>query len=269
MGRIRRRFLDDPAEVGTYHCINRCVRRSFLCGTDQVSGQNYDHRKQWLQDRMQFLAAQFGIDILGFAVLSNHFHIILRNRPDVVQDWSDEEVARRWWNLFPKRRDKERNPKEPTAIELQMIMLDPEKFAEIRRRLSDISWFMRCLVEPIARISNKEDGCTGRFWEGRFKSQRILDEAALVACLAYVDLNPIRARIAETPEKSQYTSVYERIQTLSDAQSNTSAQRASWLSPFEAVEGIPRPPSLLSPGGRGVGGEGAWHGTKQCRAVAS
>ncbi len=124
MPRICRRFLVAPAEVGVYHCVNRCVRRTFLCGTDEHSGKNYDHRKQWLQDRLQFQAGQFGVDVLGFAILSNHLHVVLRNRPDVVAGWSDVEVARRWWNLFPKRRDKDAtNPKEPTDFrKLQMII---------------------------------------------------------------------------------------------------------------------------------------------------
>ncbi len=143
-----------------------------------------------------FLAGQFGLDVLGFAVMSNHFHVIVRNRPDVVGNWSDVEVARRWWNLFPKRRDDDGAPKDPTDLELQMITANPVRLAEIRQRLSSVSWFMRCLVEPIARSANKEDVCTGRFWEGRYKCQPILDESALAACLAYVDLNPIRARLA-------------------------------------------------------------------------
>jgi len=214
MPRIRRRFLIDPTEVGAYHCINRCVRRTFLCGKDELSGKDYEHRRQWIQDRMQFLAAQFGVDVLGFAVMSNHIHVILRNRPDVVQNWSDNEVARRWWNVFPKRRDREGHPQEPTDFELLAITFDAERFGEIRQRLSDVSWFMRCLVEPIARSANREDLCRGRFWEGRFKCVPILDESALAACLAYVDLNPIRAGIAETPETSRFTSVYERLQVV-------------------------------------------------------
>ena len=68
MPRIRRRFLLDPAEIGVYHCINRCVRRAYLCGQDPVSGKDFEHRRQWIQDRMQFLAGQFGVDVLGFAV---------------------------------------------------------------------------------------------------------------------------------------------------------------------------------------------------------
>jgi hypothetical protein len=167
MPRTRRRFLFDPAEVGLYHCINRCVRRSFLCGTDQVSGKCYEHRKQWIQDRLQFLAGQFGLDVIGFAVMSNHIHVVLRNRPDVVAGWSNDEVARRWWNVFPQRRDKAGNAKEPTEFELLVITADPVRFAEIRQRLSSVSWFMRCLAEPIARSANREDLCTGRFWEGR------------------------------------------------------------------------------------------------------
>ncbi len=151
MPRIRRRFLIDPTEVGTYHCINRCVRRSFLCGSDLISGKNYDHRRQWIQDRIQFLAGRFGVDVLGFAVMSNHLHVVLRNRPDVVAGWSDDEVARRWWDIFPKRRDRDGHPKVPSAAELLMITADAARLGEIRQRLSSVSWFMRCLVEPIAR----------------------------------------------------------------------------------------------------------------------
>jgi hypothetical protein len=105
MPRIPRKFLFDPTKVGMYHCISRCVRRAFLCGVDRLSGKNFDHRKQWIQDRLEFLAGQFGIDILGFAVMSNHLDVVLRNRPDLIAGWSDVEVARRWWNLFPLRRD--------------------------------------------------------------------------------------------------------------------------------------------------------------------
>jgi hypothetical protein len=231
MPRIRRRFLLDPAEIGVYHCINRCVRRAYLCGQDPVSGKNFEHRRQWIQDRMQFLAGQFGVDVLGFAVLSNHLHLVLRNRPDIVHGWSDLEVARRWWNVFPKRRDREGNAQEPSNVELQMIIIDPAKLAEIRQRLSSVSWFMRCLAERIARMANSEDVCRGSFWEGRYKCVPLLDESALAACLAYVDLNPIRACIAETPETSQFTSVYERIQALGHNIGNVVAQ------PVEAASG--------------------------------
>jgi hypothetical protein len=274
MPRIPRKFVFDPAEVGIYHCINRCVRRAFLCGTDAVSGKCFDHRKDWIQERIEFLAAHYGIDVLGFSIMSNHIHVVVRNRPDIVAGWSDEDVARRWWSIFPQRRDRDGNPAEPTDADLNMITVDPDRLAEIRRRLSSVSWFMRCLVEPIARSANKEDSCSGRFFEGRFRCQPILDEPALAACLVYVDLNPICAGIAQTPETSRFTSVFERIQALcaekrsADVRSATPVQvdqhaiatsgdahakgsenttsenttsgkseaRADWLSPFELSE---------------------------------
>ncbi len=220
MPRIPRSLLFDPAEPGIYHCVNRCVRRAFLCGVDRMTGKNFDHRKEWIQGRLEYLAGQMGLDVLGFAVMSNHLHVVLRNRPDVVERWSDDEVARRWWNLFPSRRNDDDTPAEPNASDLAMITGNAARLAEVRRRLSSLSWFMRCLAEPIARRANGEDSCTGRFWEGRFKAQPVLDEPALAACLAYVDLNPVRARIAATPEESRFTSVYERVQALSAEERN-------------------------------------------------
>ena len=140
----------------------------------------------------------------------NHVHVILRNRPDVVSGWTDEEVARRWWQLFPLRKNKDKSPAVPTESELKLFMT-PVRCKQLRSRLSDISWWMRALAEPIARRSNIEDKCTGRFWEGRYKCQKLADETAILACSAYVDLNPVRAGVADAPEKSLYTSVYERV----------------------------------------------------------
>ncbi len=227
MSRIPRKYLIENADVGVYHCINRCVRRAFLCGTDEFSGKCFDHRKQWIQDRLEFLAGVFGVDVMGFAVMSNHLHLVLRNRPDVVTGWSDAEVARRWWQLFPGRREQDGSAAEPTTVDLLLVTGNAERLAEVRSRMSSVSWFMRCVAEPIARQSNREDECTGRFWEGRYRCQPLLDESAVLACLAYVDLNPIRAKIAATPETSRFTSVFERMMAEREAVSGKSSADAS------------------------------------------
>jgi REP element-mobilizing transposase RayT len=271
MARTPRREVIDESQVGVYHCINRCVRRAYLCGEDAVSGCNYEHRKQWIRGRMEELAGIFGIDVLGYAVMSNHLHVVLRNRPDVVAEWSDEEAARRGWNMFPGRRDDDGSPAEPFDHELAATINNPDKLAEVRRRLSSLSWFMRCLCERIARRANGEDECTGRFFEGRFTCQALLDEAAVLACCVYVDLNPIRAGVACSPETSQYTSAYDRIRSRDartggvtasagkEAESGGKKQRKrkvsaaspdGWLSPMSLEESQDRSPRGRSTGRR-------------------
>jgi hypothetical protein len=143
-----------------------------------LTGIDYDHRKLGIEQRLQFLAGCFAIDVLGFAVMANHFHVILRNRPDIVDGWSDTEAARRWWMLCPGRKTDDGQPEQPTQAELDAICSDLQRVAELRRRLSDISWFMRMVAEPIARLANAEDRCPGRFWQGRFKAVKLCDEAA-------------------------------------------------------------------------------------------
>ncbi len=204
-------------EVCIIHAVQRCVRRAFLAGVDEKSGVDFSFRREWIRRRMESLASVFGVDVLTYAILSNHMHLILRNRPDVVAAWTDEEAALRWLRVFPGRRLDEQLA-EPTENDVRTLAANKMRMAEVRSRLSDISWFMRALSEPIARLANKQDDCTGRFWEGRFKAQRIVDEAGLLACAMYVDLNPIRAAIAETPDRALHTSAYDRIQGERGAQ---------------------------------------------------
>jgi REP element-mobilizing transposase RayT len=206
-----RRDIVDNVRVGVYHCIARCVRRAFLCGIDTYSGRDHSHRKARVLDRLCHLAGLFGIEVCGYAIMSNHLHLVLRNRPDSVEQWSDAEVALRWRKLFPVRDDVTGKPAEPDDCDLEMLTADADRLAILRQRLSSLSWFMRCLCEWVARAANLEDGSAGRFWAGRFKSQPLLDEAALLACSVYVDLNPVRAGIATTPEESQFTSGCDRI----------------------------------------------------------
>lgn len=207
-----RSLLIDTTQPGTYHCVSRCVRRAYLCGRDAVSGRNFDHRKQWIEDRLLMLAEIFAASVLSYAVMSNHVHVVLRMEPDDTLQWSDEAVAKRWTNLFPSKV----NGVTDIASDQQRIasiLGNPERLAILRNRLGNLSWFMRCLSEPIARRANHEDECTGRFWEGRFKCQVLLDDRAVLACMAYVDLNPVRAKTAEHLIGSTHTSIRRRILT--------------------------------------------------------
>jgi len=174
------------------------------------SGKSYEHRRRWIQDRIGQLAAVFAMDVCAYAVMSNHYHLVLHVDRAQAEAWEAAEVIRRWRQLFSG------HPLAQAFVEGRVLSkaeydLVSSLVAEWRARLMDISWYMRCLNESIARQANQEDRCTGRFWEGRFKSQALLDEKALAACLAYVDLNPVRAAMADTPEASDYTSVQRRI----------------------------------------------------------
>ncbi|MBU2870404.1 transposase [Colwellia sp. E2M01] len=193
-----------------YHCISRCVRRAFLCGKDNYTGQSYEHRRGWLEEKLQALTEVFAIKVCAYAIMSNHYHTVLFVNEAQAKGWSTKEVLERWHQLYKGTLLTQqycRGEKLESTLE-DIVHATAEVY---RKRLTKISWFIGNLNEKIAREANREDNCTGRFWEGRFKSQALLDEAALAACMAYVDLNPIRANIAKTPETSDFTSVQQRI----------------------------------------------------------
>ncbi len=198
------------ADTPFYHVISRCVRRTFLCGDDRVTGRSYEHRRAWIEGRIRLLTSVFAVDVAAYAVMSNHYHLVVKLSPDDVGLWSPDEVLARWCCLHkgPMLVQRYRRGDELCAAEIQRVFQYADEF---RARLVDLSWFMKCLNEPIARQANREDQCTGHFWESRFKSQPLDTEEALLACMAYVDLNPVRAAIAKTPESSSHTSIKERI----------------------------------------------------------
>ena len=165
MAKLARAELFAPDEIACVHVMNRAVRRAYLMGDDPVSEKNFDHRREWMEQRLKHFAALFGIDLLAFAILSNHFHLVLRSRPDIVKHWDDTEVARRWFLICPQRKHADGSPMEPNEPELNSIRNDPVRLAEIRSRLSDISWWMRLLCQYVGQRANRETEETGKFWE--------------------------------------------------------------------------------------------------------
>ncbi len=197
-------------DTPNYHCVSRCVRKAFLCGVDKDTGIDYEHRREQLEKRLLLLADIFAIDVCAYAILHNHHHEVLHIDAERAKNWKSIEVIERCHRLFSGKALSQRFLNgEPLSIgELHQLGALVEEW---RERLMSISWFMRALNEPIARSANQEDACTGKFFEARFKSQALLGKQALLICMAYVDLNPIRAGIAETPETSDFTSVKRRI----------------------------------------------------------
>ena len=205
-----RRQLIDANATPFYHVINRCVRRAFLCGEDKLSGRSYEHRRGWIVDKIKALSAIFCIDICAYAVMSNHYHLVLKIDVDKAKSLTQKDIISRWCQITKGHAIATKYMNGDALIEGERMLLDG-LITEWHERLSSISWFMRCLNEEIARKANREDECKGAFWEGRFKSQALLDEQALLACMMYVDLNPIRAKMAPSPEASNYTSIQQRL----------------------------------------------------------
>lgn len=206
----------DSSATPYYHCVSRCVRRAFLCGRDAVTGYNFEHRRTWLEQRLQTLAGIFAIDLCAYAVMSNHYHVVLHLSADKLAAWDETEIIARWQRLH----------RLPEGFASMDAALRVPLVATWRERLGSLSWFMKCVNEPLARQANREDGCKGRFWEGRFRSQALLDEEAVIKCMAYVDLNPVRAGIALTPEASAHTSVQARIEKRDQALAPMAEQEA-------------------------------------------
>lgn len=145
-----------------YHVIARCVRRAWLWGFDEYAGRDYSHRKGWILERLDLLSSIFAIDICAYAIMSNHYHLVLHVDRDRIRTFSDAEVVKRWSQVF----------RLPSVVQRwqQGAALQAEKDLALqlierwRAHLIDISWFMRCLNEHLARRANAEDQCTGRFW---------------------------------------------------------------------------------------------------------
>jgi hypothetical protein len=200
-------------EVGVYHCWSRCVRRAFLCGQDPLTGKDYEYRREWIRDFEERLAGLFGIEVGFHAELSNHIHLVLRTRPDIVDTWPDEEVVTRWLTISHLTKSRDGQPREFSKTLLALEMAIPKRVEKLRSRLADPSFFMASLCEHVSRRSNREDICRGTFWEDRYKCRELADEAAVLVCGIYVDLNQIRAGEASMPETSTHTSACDRIRS--------------------------------------------------------
>ena len=216
---IARAQLVDLSITRWYHCMTRCVRRAPLLGEGDFN------RKAWLEKRLKELSEIFAVAVAGFSVMNNHLHLLLRVDPEVAQAWSDEDVVRRWGRLFPPR-DKSRQPIPVSEQWVKWRLADPTWVANARERLQNLGWFMKCLKEPLSRLANRQDKTRGTFFESRFKSVAVIDEAALLAIGVYIDLNPVAAKIAATPETSDYTSIKQRVDHV-EAQSKTADLKAA------------------------------------------
>ena len=205
-----RSHIVSEREPGFYHVVSRCVRRAFLCGEDQFTGRDFEHRRLWIEARILELADCFAVSVYAYAVMSNHFHIVLHVDPDAVWQLSDDDVAVRWLQAFPGALKRDESRERADVLKLA-ITGNPERVQELRKRLGSLSWFMKALNEPIARRANREDNCKGKFWDSRFKCQALLEEHAVLSCMTYVDLNPSRAAMCDTLIDSDHTTIQRRL----------------------------------------------------------
>jgi len=181
-----------------------------LCGFDSDTGRDYSHRRDIVAELIKNLALIFAIDVANYSVLSNHFHLILRSRPDIVETWSDEECAWKYKLAWPNWEDGQWS-RTPTDAEVRSVLQDAEKLARARGALGSISDFMARLKQPLATLFNAEMGTSGHFFDGRFKNRRLLSDDDALCCSFYCDLNQIRAGAAKSLIESHNSGIQDRM----------------------------------------------------------
>jgi REP element-mobilizing transposase RayT len=202
---VARSKIVNPEITPWYHCISHCVRKASLKKTAKRGDP-----KRWIQDRLEQLVDIFSIEVAGFSVMDNHFHVLVHLNVKASRGWSKHETLTRWAKLFPPR-DARRRPIKNIKAWIKEKQSDHKFVNNCRKRLADLGWFMKSIKEPLARLINEADGEKGTFWSARYKSIAVLNEAALLATCAYIDLNPMAAGIVAVPEAALYTSLRLRV----------------------------------------------------------
>lgn len=245
---MARAHLVDLSVTRWYHCVARCVRGASLLGEGALD------RKGWMENRLEELAQIFAISVAGYSVLDDQLHVLARLDPESAAGWSNEEVVRRWGRVVPPR-DKARQPIPVDGKWVRGQLKAAATVATARERLQSLSWFMKSLKEPLARMANREDETRNAFFESRFKSIAILDEESLLATCVSIDLNPVAAGLAAGPETSAHTSIRQRVahikahgrltgvkaggrRSVAGVERSPGLEESHWLCPIEDRRGI-------------------------------
>ena len=183
MPRIRRLIIND--ETAVYHIMSRTALDGFPLG---------DVEKDFMLDLIRRYSALYFVEILGFCLMGNHFHILVRMFPE--HKYTDEDIQKRYESFYG----------------------DGSIFAagwipSLREKLSNLSEFVKEIKQSFSRYYNKRHHRRGTLWGERFKSLIVEKGETLINCLAYIDLNPMRAGIVERPEDYRWNSIGYHIQT--------------------------------------------------------
>ena len=173
----------DESRVGVYLVSAYTVRGAFLTGIDRYAVKSFTYRESWIDGRVPALGEVFAVECLDYRTLDTVLHLVLRNRPDVAAEWSNEEVARRWLRL---NRAKLRLRDRLDPDRLAATLANPAEIAKHRSALASISFYMAYLRQPIGVLANEEDGERGFFWEPRFGCRRLPDDPETWRCELYL-----------------------------------------------------------------------------------
>ncbi|MFO0818526.1 MAG: hypothetical protein U1A77_11330 [Pirellulales bacterium] len=203
-----RRDLVDPNEVGIYHCWSRCVRRLKFDGGDCGPLTENPERRYWFSQRLEALASVFAIEVHEYGVLDHTVNSLLTIRPDIAAGWSDEEVVRRWTRLSRKKLDLVVG--ELPEQEFKELVDNPHYVDDKRKRLSDLSWFMIMLKEPISLAANQEDGASGHAFAERFGCARLHSQEEILQVVTEIHAQSVSSGLAEPSELVGLSSYCDR-----------------------------------------------------------
>ncbi len=190
---------------GCYHLVSRCVRR-LRC----LDGE----RKLWVEGSLRYHSGKMAVDVLTYAVMANHIHVVVRIRPDQAAEWSAKDVVDRWLDLVPPRDCFGVAVMGIDEVQKERLAQDEGWVRERRSRLCSMSWFMRLVKQKLARRINKADGASGHLWDDRFFSVPLPDQGAILACMVYVDLNPFRSGLCDLPEQGECVGLAVRLRRM-------------------------------------------------------